>query len=93
MATRHPAHAVGLMRTGAIEEGFVADLVLIDSCGDVPLIVKTLVAGHEVFQAPLLAAVAPNSAAKEPLPPAPALAPPLTDEAIHSPRREDMRAP
>ena len=52
LVTANPAHAVGLHESGSLREGAVADLVLIDPRAVVPRIVKTLVAGHEVFCAP-----------------------------------------
>jgi len=64
LVTRNPARAVGLKRTGALQEGFVADLVLIDMHADVPRIVKTLVGGREVFSAPAVATGTEPSAGK-----------------------------
>jgi len=50
MATLNPARSVGIhARTGSIEYGKEADLVLVDTRGEVPQIVKTFVAGKEVF--------------------------------------------
>jgi alpha-D-ribose 1-methylphosphonate 5-triphosphate diphosphatase len=55
LVTRNPARAVGLDgKHGALRQGAVADLVLIDDSGLVPRIVKTFVGGREVFSAPRL---------------------------------------
>jgi alpha-D-ribose 1-methylphosphonate 5-triphosphate diphosphatase len=46
----HPARAVGMAdRTGSIEPGKEADLVLVDAAGEVPHVVRTFVSGREVF--------------------------------------------
>ena len=50
MVSINPASAVGIdHRTGSIEEGKVADLVLVDSSNAIPRVIKTFVAGKEVF--------------------------------------------
>ncbi len=50
LATVNPAQAVGLDgRIGTIQEGLLADLILIDSDANVPKIIKTFVAGEEVY--------------------------------------------
>ena len=50
MATLNPARFAGVHAlTGSIEYGKEADLVLVETRGEVPQIVKTFVAGKEVF--------------------------------------------
>ena len=50
MASLNPARAVGIAdRTGSLEAGKDADMVLVDHSGDVPRVLKTFVAGREVF--------------------------------------------
>ena len=50
MVSLHPAEAVGIAdRTGSLEEGKDADMVLIEQAGSVPRILKTFVRGREVF--------------------------------------------
>jgi alpha-D-ribose 1-methylphosphonate 5-triphosphate diphosphatase len=50
MASIDPARAVGISdKTGSIEEGKEADLITVDICEEIPRIVKTFVAGREVF--------------------------------------------
>lgn len=50
MASIDPAKAVGISdRTGSIEEGKEADLTMVDIGEEIPRIVKTFVAGREVF--------------------------------------------
>jgi alpha-D-ribose 1-methylphosphonate 5-triphosphate diphosphatase len=45
-----PAESVGLAQdTGTIEEGKLADLVLVDCDAEVPAVKKTYVAGREVY--------------------------------------------
>jgi alpha-D-ribose 1-methylphosphonate 5-triphosphate diphosphatase len=52
MASLNPAETVGLdHRTGSLEEGKSADLTLVDFEEEVPKILKTFVAGKEVFSA------------------------------------------
>lgn len=52
MASINPAMAVGISdKTGSIEEGKEADLIMVDIGEEVPRIVKTFVAGREVFSA------------------------------------------
>jgi len=66
MVTVNPARAVGLDgRIGAIQEGLLADLILVDANAEVPKIIKTFVSGEEVFAAafrPHAAAVSPTVA-------------------------------
>jgi alpha-D-ribose 1-methylphosphonate 5-triphosphate diphosphatase len=46
----NPAKAAGIdQRTGSIEPGKAADLVMVDDSGKVPVITRTLVNGREVF--------------------------------------------
>lgn len=50
MASLNPARAVGIDgRTGSIEEGKDADLVMVDGSEAIPRVIKTFVAGKEVF--------------------------------------------
>ncbi len=50
MASLNPARAVGISdKTGCIEEGREADLIMVDTGEEIPRIVKTFVAGREVF--------------------------------------------
>ena len=50
MASINPAMAVGISdNTGSIEEGKEADLTMVDIGEEIPRIVKTFVAGREVF--------------------------------------------
>jgi alpha-D-ribose 1-methylphosphonate 5-triphosphate diphosphatase len=50
MATLNPARGVGIdARTGSIEEGKAADLVLVGNGSSFPRILKTFVEGREVF--------------------------------------------
>lgn len=50
MATLNPARSAGVSAwTGSIEQGKEADLILVDARGEVPQIMKTFVAGKEVF--------------------------------------------
>ncbi|MBN1850662.1 MAG: alpha-D-ribose 1-methylphosphonate 5-triphosphate diphosphatase [Deltaproteobacteria bacterium] len=50
MVTLNPAKAVGEENIcGAIQEGLMADLVLVDASSEVPRIIKTFVHGREVF--------------------------------------------
>jgi alpha-D-ribose 1-methylphosphonate 5-triphosphate diphosphatase len=50
MASINPAMAVGISdKTGSIEEGKEADLIMVDTDEEIPRIVKTFVAGKEVF--------------------------------------------
>jgi alpha-D-ribose 1-methylphosphonate 5-triphosphate diphosphatase len=50
MATLHPAEAVGIAgEKGSIEEGKAADLILVMHDGGIPRVLKTYVAGREVF--------------------------------------------
>jgi alpha-D-ribose 1-methylphosphonate 5-triphosphate diphosphatase len=50
MASINPAKAVGISdKTGSIEEGKEADLIMVDTGEEIPRIVKTFVAGREVF--------------------------------------------
>ncbi len=52
MASINPAKAVGISdNTGSIEEGKDADLIMVDIGEEVPRIVKTFIAGREVFSA------------------------------------------
>lgn len=50
MASLNPSRAVGIAdRTGSIETGKDADLIIVDVSGEVPKILKTFAAGKEVF--------------------------------------------
>jgi alpha-D-ribose 1-methylphosphonate 5-triphosphate diphosphatase len=50
MVSLNPARALGIdCRTGSVEEGKAADLVLVDMDRDVPLVIKTFVSGKEVY--------------------------------------------
>ena len=50
MVSLNPARAVGIAgHTGSLEEGKDADMVLVDHSGDVPRVIKTFVAGKEIF--------------------------------------------
>ena len=50
MVSLNPARAVGIdNRTGSLEEGKDADMVLVDHADDFPRVLKTFVAGREVF--------------------------------------------
>lgn len=50
MVSLNPARAVGIDGvTGSIEEGKTADLVLVDDSDAVPRVIRTLVAGQEVY--------------------------------------------
>ncbi len=50
MASLNPAEALGISdRTGSVEEGKAADLVLVNASGEVPLVMKTFVSGKEVY--------------------------------------------
>jgi alpha-D-ribose 1-methylphosphonate 5-triphosphate diphosphatase len=50
MASLNPAKAVGISdNTGSIEEGKEADLIMVDIDEEIPRIVKTFVAGREIF--------------------------------------------
>jgi len=50
MASTNPAKAVGISnKTGSIEEGKEADLILVDISDEVPRTLKTFVSGREVF--------------------------------------------
>jgi len=52
MATLNPARAVGLDGDiGAVAEGRLADLLLVDPEGRVPRVLGTLVGGEPVFSA------------------------------------------
>ena len=52
MANINPATAVGLSgQTGSLEENKVADITVVDMSHEVPKIVKTFVAGREVYSA------------------------------------------
>lgn len=52
MASANPAKAVGISdKTGSIEEGKEADLILVDISDEVPRTLKTFVSGREVFSA------------------------------------------
>ena len=50
MASLNPAKALGIAdKTGSVEEGKVADLVLVNASDEVPLVIKTLVSGKVVY--------------------------------------------
>lgn len=50
MVSLNPAMAVGIAEdTGSLEEGKIADMVLVDHSDDFPRVLKTFVAGREVF--------------------------------------------
>lgn len=50
MVSLNPVRAAGLAdRTGSLEAGKEADLILVDASGEVPRIVKTFVSGKEVY--------------------------------------------
>jgi alpha-D-ribose 1-methylphosphonate 5-triphosphate diphosphatase len=50
MVSLNPASAVGIAdRTGSIDEGKEADLVLVDDTDTIPRVIKTFVSGKEVF--------------------------------------------
>ena len=50
MASLNPARAIGIGdHTGSLEEGKDADMVLVDHSDDLPRVLKTFVAGREVF--------------------------------------------
>jgi len=50
MATLNPAKAVGIEgKIGSIEEGKMADLVLVDLSYEIPRVISTFVSGKEVF--------------------------------------------
>lgn len=50
MVSLNPARAVGISEdTGSLEEGKAADMVLVDHSADFPRVLKTFVAGREVF--------------------------------------------
>ena len=50
MACLNPAKILGIAdMTGSVEEGKIADLVLVNASGEVPLVMKTFVAGKEVY--------------------------------------------
>ncbi|MDA3833995.1 MAG: phosphonate metabolism protein PhnM [Spirochaetales bacterium] len=52
MVSLNPARAVGIsQRTGSIEEGKDADLIMVDCNDEVPKALKTIVSGKEVFSA------------------------------------------
>lgn len=52
MASINPAKAVGISdKTGSLEEGKEADLIMVDTGEEIPRIVKTFVSGREVFSA------------------------------------------
>jgi len=52
MASTNPAKALGISdKTGSIEEGKEADLILVDISDEVPRILKTFVSGREIFSA------------------------------------------
>jgi alpha-D-ribose 1-methylphosphonate 5-triphosphate diphosphatase len=50
MVSLNPARAVGIAdETGSLEEDKAADMVLVDHSDDFPRVLKTFVAGREVF--------------------------------------------
>ncbi len=50
LTSLNPARAVGMSNnTGSIEEGKDADLIMVDTSGEIPRIIKTFVAGREIF--------------------------------------------
>jgi alpha-D-ribose 1-methylphosphonate 5-triphosphate diphosphatase len=50
MTSLNPAKALGISgRTGSVEEGKVADLVVVNASREVPLVMKTFVSGKEVY--------------------------------------------
>ena len=50
MASLNPARAAGISAfTGSLEEGKSADLVIVDTSGEVPKVLKTFVEGKEVY--------------------------------------------
>jgi len=52
MASTNPAKALGISdKTGSIEEGKEADLILVDISDEVPRILKTFISGREIFSA------------------------------------------
>jgi alpha-D-ribose 1-methylphosphonate 5-triphosphate diphosphatase len=52
MVSLNPARAVGISdKTGSIEEGKDADLIMVDCNDEVPKALKTIVSGREVFSA------------------------------------------
>ena len=52
MASINPATAVGISgQTGSLEENKIADIIVVDLSHEVPKIVKTFVAGREVYSA------------------------------------------
>jgi alpha-D-ribose 1-methylphosphonate 5-triphosphate diphosphatase len=52
MASVNPAIAVGISeQTGSLEENKIADIIVVDMSHEVPKIVKTFVAGREVYSA------------------------------------------
>lgn len=53
LVTSHPADVLGIgHEVGSIENGKLADLVLVDNTGPVPRITRTFVAGRQVFSSP-----------------------------------------
>ena len=51
MLSLNPANAVGIgEETGSIEEGKKADIILVNTKGELPAVVSTFVSGSEVYR-------------------------------------------